>query len=197
MSRCSTLLRSGSAHGSRLGSARLANASPFYSHSALTRETAPPPLADGLALLGTAAGRRSSLAAPPTPETAEHARRRSNASEGGRAPEDGRERPKVAERARARLRPSRRVSSKICFASSKVVTRYVVMCAYLSRFRVFNIVYFTVAIMELRCTMASICGQLCRATDAGPTTFGGKYSKHICREIQIPFFEVNGSFDYY
>lgn len=150
MSRCSTLLRSGSAHGSRLGSARLANASPFYSHSALTRETAPPPLADGLALLGTAVGRRSPLVAPPTPEIAEHARRRPNASEGGRTPEGGRARPKVAER--ARVGDSYRVVVR-----SRVVrtTRRTTMYVYLSRFAVFPIVYFTVAITELlRCAMA-------------------------------------------
>lgn len=90
--RCSTV-RPGSAHGSRLGSARLANASPFYSHSALTRETAPPPLPDGLALCGATheAGRDS----PPLQR-----RRRPSETENRRAPESYRARPNTAERAR-------------------------------------------------------------------------------------------------
>lgn len=161
MSRCSTMLRSGSAHGSRLGSARLANASPFYSHSAFTRETAPPPLADGLALLGTAAGRRSPPLPPPLPP---RRRRRPSMRGDGRAPEVGRARPKVAERASARASAT---ASDVCpleFVSRRQRSRRPTLeCARVcaSRFRAFNIVYFTAVIMELRwARWLRSCGRL-------------------------------------
>lgn len=163
MSRCSTRCYAPAAH-TTLGLARLdsASASPFY-FPLRVLETAPPPLADDLALLGDR-GRPPHADSPLPPETAERARKRSGARDRGRAS------PKAAERAARREQRQRHSHVALSDARNAVyciaviMTRYTITYAHLSRvpsLRHLFLSYLAIAIMELRCTMVlKICKQL-------------------------------------